>query len=75
MTRTPARTRYNSSKVIADVGDLRGSWPGDEPSCVVWFDRVNKTFLFGLDELRSVADVQETARFNDGGVYVVTKHP
>jgi hypothetical protein len=54
----------------ATPGQTRG-WPESE-SYLIWFDRVERGYLFTLEELREMATIRSLARFSDGGVYTVS---
>ncbi len=58
----PLRSRNNLS-------DLRGRWPAKSPSVIVRFDRCWLRGYFTVQELESVADIEEITRFGDGSVY------
>lgn len=68
---TPAWTLHNSNDVLWSAEKLVGTWPEHVPACVVWLDAVERRDLFGLDELRAVADFRLLERFSDGAIYAV----
>ncbi len=68
---TPAKTAYNAHTQVAPLQELRNHWPAVTPLCVVWFDRVQRDFLYARSELAAAALMTELARFEDGGVYLV----
>ena len=61
------------AKIINDISNLKGSWPEESNACLVWFDKVDRNYLFTVDELRTVANVQQVIRLEDGAVYLVTR--
>jgi len=70
---SPRRTMYNSPKIINDISSLKGFWPEESNSCLIWFDRIGRNYLFTLDELRTVANMQQIIRFEDGAIYSVKR--
>jgi hypothetical protein len=54
---------------VSRLSDLRGHWPAETPSVIVRFDRCWLRGYHSIEELGSIADVSEIARFNDGSVY------
>ncbi len=67
----PPEFAYNSVERVADVQDLRGSWP-PKPAVLVWFpESQSDDFLFSLAELGEIADLSPVAEFEDGAVYRV----
>jgi len=62
----PTRSRVNLS-------DLRGRWPPDSVSVLVWFDNYGwRDYVLSVEELKKVADIEEIAHLNDGSIYRVT---
>lgn len=70
---SPERTMYNSPDIVNDLSSLRGSWPEENKACLVWFDRIDRSYLFTVDELRTIVDMQQIIRLEDGVIYFVTK--
>lgn len=70
---SPMKTLYNSPKIVNDISSLRGSWPEESKACLVWFDKISRNYLFTIDELRTVANVQQIIRLKDGAIYLVTR--
>lgn len=68
--RIPDR-RTGSLRDLEELGFAR------EGSVLVWFVRASwsRGFLFMVDELRRIADLEEVARFSDGAVYHVQPRP
>jgi hypothetical protein len=53
--------------------DLRGRWPTENGSVLVWFKNITwRKYLFSVEELEKVANVVEVARFSDGSIYRVS---
>lgn len=68
--RIPDR-RTGSLRDLEELGFSR------EGSVLVWFVRASwsRGFLFMVDELRQIADLEEVARFSDGAIYRVRPSP
>ncbi len=58
----PPRARFN-------LRDLPGRWPPESCAMLVWFNRRSFRGYYTVQELESVADIEEVARFGDGSVY------
>lgn len=70
---SPMRTMYNSPEIVNDISNLRGSWPEESNACLIWFDKIDRRYLFTVDELQTIANVQPIIRLEDGAVYSVTR--
>jgi len=71
---SPAKTRYNSPETVNDnISRLRGSWPEESNACLVWFDRIDRKYLFTIAELQSVANIDLIVHLEDGAIYSVTR--
>jgi len=71
---SPAKTSHNSQETINDISTIETTWLAENnKACLVWFDKVNRKYLFTIDELQSVANINLIARFDDGAIYSVTK--
>jgi len=71
--RSPDKRRYNSPEIVNDIPRLKGSWPEENKACLVWFDRTHRSWLFTIDELRVIANLNLIARTGDGSIYSVTR--
>jgi hypothetical protein len=72
-----ALARVNASWVPSrkevPLSDLRGRWPDDGVSTVVWFDSIPwRKHLFSVEELGEVSNVEKVAQLNDGSIYRVS---
>jgi len=70
---SPEKTHYNSPEIVQDISSLRKSWPEESNSCLVWFDKIDRKYLFTVDELQAVANMQLIIRTEDGAVYSVAR--
>lgn len=65
---------YNSPETVNGISRLRGSWPEESKACLVWFDRIDRRkYLFTIDELQTVANINLIARLDDGAIYSITR--
>jgi hypothetical protein len=55
------------------ISCLVGVWPEEDKACIAWLDRIDRSYLLGLGELSTVANLQETVRFDDGVIFSVTR--
>ncbi len=67
--RSPAKTYYNSPQIFNISNHSEAIWRNSEIVCLIWFDLVNRSFLFTIDELREKINLTEIAQTNDGGIY------
>lgn len=71
---SPAKRKYNSPEAV-DVVSKRGIWPEESNACLVWFEKLEwQDFLFTIDELRAIANIELVARFEDGAIYSITRN-
>lgn len=71
---SPARTKYNYIETVNDISSLRGRWPEDNKACLVWFDELDwRKYLFTIDELQAIANIDLIARLEDGAIYSITR--
>jgi hypothetical protein len=68
---SPAGVEYNASGPRRDVRKLRGSWPREKEATLAWFSGRKLDALFTVDELRTIASVEEVANLNDGSIFAV----
>lgn len=61
------------SRVAVPLSDLRGRWPDDGASVVVWFDSITwRKNLFSVEELGEISNVEKVAQLKDGSIYRVS---
>ena len=70
---SPDETRNNSPEIGNDISRLMGSWPKESKACLVWFDRIDRTYLFTIDELQTVVNIDQITRLEDGSIYSITR--
>jgi hypothetical protein len=69
----PRKTRFFSPAVKNDIARLWTNWPEGSDARIVWFDRINRSYLMTIDELRVVADIELNIRFDDGAIYSLSR--
>jgi hypothetical protein len=70
----PAKKFYNSQKVMYDISWLKNVWLVDNnKKCIIIFYKVNREYLFAIDELQTVASINLIAHFDDGAIYSIAK--
>jgi hypothetical protein len=61
------------SRAAVQLSDLRGRWPDDSASFIVWFDSITwRKHLFSIEELGEISNVERVVRLNDGSIYRVS---
>lgn len=71
--RSPNKTMYNSPKIVNTLSSLKGVWPEEGKAYLVWLQAFDRKHLFTPDELKTIADVQQIVRLEDGAIYRVTR--
>jgi hypothetical protein len=57
-----------------DISTLKGFWPQEKKSYLIWFDQIESSDLSSIDELKKVANIDLIARFDDGAFYSITRN-
>ena len=70
---SPPKTMYNSPELIKTNPDLRSIWQGKNKAYLVWFNNINRNFLFTIDELKKSSNMVKVAQLKDGEIYTITK--
>ncbi len=47
-------------------------WPPRGKTCLVFFDNINRYYMYTKEELLAVTDVKDTIQFDDGIIYIIT---
>ncbi|MFV2045151.1 MAG: hypothetical protein ACC700_18195 [Anaerolineales bacterium] len=68
-----SRTSTNSPEVVNDIDNLRGVWPDQSNACLIWFDKIGRKYLFTIDELRAIANIDLIALLEDGAIYSIAR--
>jgi len=67
---SPRKHLYNSpSAVVDDLKRFSESLSSDEPVYLVWFDRMQRRYLYAPDELGRLFEMRKVAAVNDGVIY------
>ena len=59
--------------VPLSADDLKGTWPEETAACLIWFDAIERAYLFTPDQLQEIAELTEIVRLKDGTLYAVTR--
>jgi hypothetical protein len=70
---SPEETEYNSPDVANTISTLKGSWPKEGMACLIWFNNVERNYLFTIDELHTIANLHQVIRLSDGMIYYATR--
>ncbi len=70
---SPAKTMYNSPQLLSANSKLNSNWQGDGKVCLVWFNKIDRDFLFTINELQKNTKMAEIAHFQDGEIYTFTE--
>jgi hypothetical protein len=68
---SPAKTLYNSPQLINTNSNLKEIWNGNDKICLVWFDKIDRKFLYSIDELQKDIKMIKIGQFSDGAVYTI----
>lgn len=70
---SPIATEYYSSVTVNTMSSLKGTWPKENNACLIWFDKINRNYLFTVDQLQQIANIEPIALLEDGAVYTVSR--
>lgn len=70
---SPQKTMYNSPELIKKNLGLRSIWKGKNKAYLVWFNSINRNFLFTIDELKKSSNMVMVAKLKDGEIYTIAK--
>ena len=68
----PEAKRHNSSEPRKPAQSLLGIWPQSPKAYLVWFDSIEESHRFSVEELKQIADFKTVAALADGTIYEVT---
>ena len=73
--RSPARRQggTNSSQPNIKPSEIGSSWPEESNACLIWFDRIGRSYLFTVDELQDIIDIDTIANLSDGAIYSISR--
>jgi hypothetical protein len=69
----PLRTEHNATRIINTPAGLKGSWPEEGRSRLIWFDNSVRPNIYTVDDLREIATVKLITSFSDGAIYSIAK--
>lgn len=69
----PTRPLADMHREINDSPSLKNFWPRKSHSYLVWFNEIDRDYLFTVDELRTAAHIKQIIRLEDGAIYSVEK--
>jgi hypothetical protein len=59
--------------VSVSLTDLKGHWPAENGSIIVWFSGLaHRKYLFSIEELEQIADITGVTYLSDGTIYRVS---
>ena len=68
----PVKTAYNSPQTVAEAQDLAGHWPQQEQVYLVWFHGIQREYLYTVEELQTLANIEPILQFADGTIYSIS---
>lgn len=72
LTGWPEAKQYSSGDRRQPAASIAGTWPGSHTAYLVWFDNLDSSHLYSVEELKQIADIDVVAEFEDGTIYEVT---
>ncbi|MBI5727097.1 MAG: hypothetical protein HY965_04560, partial [Ignavibacteriales bacterium] len=70
---SPPKTNYNSPTLLNMQPSLAGMWSEKNGTCLVWFNNVDRKFLFTLEELAENSNLQLIANLKGGSIYTISE--
>ncbi len=70
---SPFKNFYNSPRQISLNKSLNKIRATDKKTCLVWFNNINRDFLFPLNEIRKDAKLEDIVRLKDGAIYLLSE--
>ncbi len=68
---SPRKAAHWLSPIINDISQI--SWPKHTKIYLIWFDNMERSYLFTVDELKTIANISPVIHFADGVIYTVAK--
>lgn len=68
---SPEKTLYNSPQHINAGSNLKEIWKTGDKICLVWFNKMNRRFLYSINELQKDTSMIKVAQFKDGAIYTM----
>ncbi|MDR3627138.1 MAG: glycosyltransferase family 39 protein, partial [Ignavibacteriaceae bacterium] len=70
---SPAKTLYNSPLTVNNESNLKYIFGRNNNICLVWFYKMDRNFLYSIDELQKNLNFEKIADFKDGSIYILRK--
>ena len=70
---SPPKTLYNSPELLNINPGQKTIWQGENKACLVWFNNVDRNFLFSIDELQKSTKMVKVVQLKDGEIYTIAK--
>lgn len=67
---SPAKTLYNSPQLFKSYTVQNNTEYYKGEKYLIWFDKINRRFLFTFNELHNNMNMIEVVRLEDGGIYI-----
>lgn len=71
---SPPKTLYNSPILINMNTGTKTVWNIKTKSCLVWFSKIDRKFLFPVAELQTFTNMVKIAELADGEIYTIEKN-
>lgn len=65
----PFKTAYNSDKRVNSLDELKKTWLKNDTANIIWFNKIDRKFLFSIYELQQISDIQLIKSFSGGEIY------
>lgn len=69
---SPQKTLYNSPTPLINKTMLKNLWYDKNDICLIWFNSIDRKFLFTIDELHKSAVLKKIAQLKEGDIYLVS---
>ncbi len=70
---SPAKTLYNSNQLLNTNQAAKNMWQGKNKAYLIWFNNIDRDFLFTIAELQKNTDLVKVVQLKDGEIYTITK--
>ena len=70
---SPSKTLYNSPELININPGQKNIWQEKNKTCLIWFNNIDRNFLFTLDELQQSTKMVKVVQLKDGEIYTFRK--
>ena len=70
---SPPKTYYNSPRRITSSTSMNSILRGDNKSYLIWFNTIDRKYLFTVEELKYYTSMIKIAQLPDGEIYSIAK--